>query len=399
MRTILVNHLLEPPRRVTGITRFLFAMLRGLLDNTNDHYILATAWAREDLPEALQNSRLIVETHKFYQSNTINIFHQRRLMPGMMQRYHADIEFNSNPVGGFGVQWPRVMTIHDLYLDLLPEEYSHKTVFVGKSLMRLSTYDAAGIMVPSQSTRSDVQRFYPHLKDRTFVVHEAPAQLSSSGNEPSPFSGRYGLLVGNLSPNKNIASLVRSIAILRARGVTIPFIHVGRDEAHLIDKHCASNGIERAIVSAHGLSDGELTSAYRNAAFFINTSLHEGFCLPLIEAQSCGTPVIASNRSALPEVAGDGAILIDPQNAAAIADAMEKVWTDEALAQDLSRRALKNAERFSWDRAARELRAHMERILTHRSGIIAESVLPMGPQPAPAPYDHGTGKNRDYLSH
>lgn len=378
VRTILVNHLLEPPQRVTGITRFLFAMLNGLLRNTDDTYVLATSWNRESLPDELRNSRLIVETHKFYRSNSINALMQRLVLPAIVARHGVEIEFNSNPIGGFGVPWPRIMTVHDLYLNLLPEEYSKKTVWVGTHLMALSTHGAAGILVPSASTWQDLAHFYPHLASRAFIIHEAPAHFESD-EIPNPLvEGRYGLIVGNISPNKNVGRLIEALAMLRKKGTVIPFVHVGRDENGLIEKHSASMGSVRMIESRQGLSDAALASIYRHATFFINTSLHEGFCLPLLEAQCFGTPVIASNRSALPEVAGDGAIFIDPQSVTDIAAAMDHVWHDPALAQALSQRGLKNAERFSWDKAARELREKIESILAKPQslGLIAQQHAP-----------------------
>lgn len=384
MRTILVNHLLEPPQRVTGITRFLFAMLNGLLKNTDDKYILATSWNRESLPAELRNSRLIVETHTFYRSNTINAAMQRLVLPAIVKRHGIEIEFNSNPVGGFGVPWPRIMTVHDLYLNLLPEEYSPKTVWVGTHLMSLSTHGAAGVLVPSESTWQDIARFYPHLASRAFIVHEAPAHFESDEIVSPLVEGRYGLIVGNISPNKNVGVLIEALAQLRKKGTIIPFVHVGRDEHGLIEKHSASMGAVRMIESRQGLSDAALASLYRHAAFFINTSLHEGFCLPLLEAQCFGTPVIASNRSALPEVAGDGALFINPQSAPEIAEAMARVWYSPGLAEQLSQRGLKNAERFSWDKAARELRWKIESILAKSQphGLLSAHSLNSAPPAA-----------------
>ena len=374
MRRILINHMLEPPGRVTGITRFLFALLNGLLNVSEDQYILATCWPWELLPEQLKKSRLIVETQTFHRSNTVNVLMQHMLLPSLMRRHDAEIEFNSNPIGNFAVPWPRVMTVHDLYLNVLPGEYSKKAVLVGTSLMNLSTRGAAGILVPSESTRADLHRFYPHLASRSFVVHEAPANLHRDTAPVGALPARYGLFVGNISPNKNVGALIEALALLRAQGTNIPFLHIGRDDNGAIATHCARIDPQLDIVSRHGVSDAELNHIYRNAAFFINTSLHEGFCLPLIEAQASGTPVIASNCSALPEVAGNGALFVDPRSPADIADAMRRLWDDSKLAQELQMRALENARRFSWEKAAHELRVHLENILTRSKGVQAADV-------------------------
>lgn len=397
MRRILINHLLEPPNRVTGITRFLFAMLNGLLNVSDDQYILATCWPREALPAPLKNSRLIVETCTFYRSNTINVMMQHLTLPAIARRHGIEIEFNSNPIGNFGVAWPRVMTVHDLYLNLLPEEYSRKAVLVGTNLMKRATRGAEGILVPSESTRRDLGQFYPDLAGRSFVVHEAPANFESLEAFSPATTSRYGLIVGNLSPNKNVGMLIDALVLLRAQGLTIPFLHIGRDENGLIAQHSARVQIENLITSRQGVSDAELAYHYKNAAFFAATSLHEGFCLPLIEAQACGTPVIASNCSALPEVAGDGALFVNPRSPADIANAMRRVWEDQSLAAELSQRALINAKRFSWEKAARALRGQLEDILARTRGAVTRD----SQQAAKTVHiaETHSGKNHDCLSH
>jgi glycosyltransferase involved in cell wall biosynthesis len=95
---------------------------------------------------------------------------------------------------------------------------------------------------------------------------------------------------------------------------------------------------------------------YRLASVFVFPSLYEGFGLPPLEAMACGTPVITSNVSSLPEVTGDAALLVDPYSAEAIADAMRRVLTDTALRSDLSVRGLARAREFSWARAAQQVR-------------------------------------------
>ncbi|MGL5736688.1 MAG: glycosyltransferase family 4 protein, partial [Beijerinckiaceae bacterium] len=369
MRTILINHMLEPPQKVTGITRFLFGMICGLLAATDDRYVLATSWTKEALPTELNHPRLQIETRDFYQSNTINIVQQRRELPKIVRQHGAEIEFNSNPIGAFGTTWPRIMTVHDLYLNLMPKEYSRKTIAVGTALMHLSTRKADGIMVPSHSTRESLSRFYPHLTERTFVIHEAAATLSAKPQHSALQNTRYGLMVGNISPNKNVGPLVQALWSLRQRNVDVPMIHVGRDENNMIRNAENNLGMVGAVRTISGVSDSDLQSLYENASFFINTSLHEGFCLPVIEAQIHGAPVIASNRSALPEVAGDGAILVDPQSPAAIAAAIERLWNDPALAENMRASGFMNAKRFSWERSAIALREKMEVImLAHQSG-------------------------------
>jgi glycosyltransferase involved in cell wall biosynthesis len=101
------------------------------------------------------------------------------------------------------------------------------------------------------------------------------------------------------------------------------------------------------------IPDEDLPAFYSGAAGFIYPSLFEGFGLPVLEAMACGTPVVTSDRTALPELAGDAGLLIDPESVEALAEAMTRVLTDRALAQDLRRRGLERSQRFSWGETAR----------------------------------------------
>jgi glycosyltransferase involved in cell wall biosynthesis len=109
--------------------------------------------------------------------------------------------------------------------------------------------------------------------------------------------------------------------------------------------------------------DRTLAALYRLASLFVFPSLYEGFGLPPLEAMACGTPVITSNVSSLPEVMGDAALLIDPYEPDAIADAMRRVLTDERLRQDLKARGLRRVAEFSWERSVARVREIYEQVL------------------------------------
>lgn len=362
MRKILINHLLEPPGRVTGITRFLFSMTAGLLRITALELVLATTWEREALPAVLRDSRLEVVTVPFEPSSAVNVIRQNKILPRLMREQKADCEFNANPIGGFTGRWPRVITVHDLYYRLMPEAYLARHRATWRALFPLVALRSDAILVPSESTRADLARFYPRLARKATVVHEAPAMTGPIEARAPRLQGRHGIMVGNISPNKNAGAIVEAVALLAAKGINVPILHVGRDEAGVIAGAMARLDVPVEITSVAGIDDAALHSAFTDATFFINASFHEGFCLPLVEAQQCGTPVIASNRSALPEVAGEGALLVDPSNPAAIAAAIQSIWTDPAVARSLSERGKANAARFSWDKAALSLAAMLESV-------------------------------------
>ncbi|MET0606484.1 MAG: glycosyltransferase family 1 protein [Beijerinckiaceae bacterium] len=269
-----------------------------------------------------------------------------------MRESGAALEYNGNPLGAWMGEWPRVITVHDLYLETMPDAYARRHRWAWNMIFPFITRSAGRIIVPSTSTKKDLLRNHPGNIDKISIVPEAPAFAEDGGAGLPPLSGRFGLMVGNLSPNKNPAAVVEALAILASRGIKIPILHIGRDERNLLAKACARHPELAPIKSIGGVDDATLKGAYAHAAFFVNSSLHEGFCLPIVEAQSFGTPVIASNRSAIPEVAGDGALLVNPDSHGHLAEAMALVWTNSNFASQLSRRARRNARRYSWRRTA-----------------------------------------------
>lgn len=348
----MVNHMLEPPGRVTGITRFLFALLSAMLETNSGDIVLLTAWSASELPLALLHSRLVVVTVPHYAQLSVNVAMQGPILSRLMRAHAPAVEFNPNPLGFCGGYWPRVITVHDLYLKLMPDQYPWRHRLTWNLLFPLSARSADAIIVPSHSTLRDLGRFHPAAVAKAVVVPEAPAFDMSSPLTGPPVAGRYGLMVGNLSPNKNAGVIVNALGRLEQQGLNVPVVHIGRDEHGILARANDRAELKQPVRTLPGVSDGALRAAYANAAFFINTSLHEGFCLPIVEAQSCGTPVIASNRSALPEVAGEGAILVDPQSSEAVAAAICTLWTDPEAARSLSRRGTANVSRYSWEKAA-----------------------------------------------
>jgi glycosyltransferase involved in cell wall biosynthesis len=113
-------------------------------------------------------------------------------------------------------------------------------------------------------------------------------------------------------------------------------------------------GLANRVLFPGYIADADLPALLSGALGFVFPSLYEGFGIPVLEAGACGVPVITSNTSSLPEVAGDAALLVDPHDVDAIAEAMHRLVTDEALRTELARRGLENVQRFSWEKCARE---------------------------------------------
>jgi glycosyltransferase involved in cell wall biosynthesis len=170
----------------------------------------------------------------------------------------------------------------------------------------------------------------------------------------------YFLFVGKLEARKNIARLLQAFdRFRRACGDPVQLVLAGR-RTHLtegLDELIARLGLAPHVVEIGYVPDADLPQMYRAAHAFVFATLWEGFGIPVVEAMACGTPVITSKLSALPEVAGDAALLVDPYVVDDIAAAMLRLWREPALHADLSARGQRNAGRFSWEETARQTAA------------------------------------------
>ena len=168
---------------------------------------------------------------------------------------------------------------------------------------------------------------------------------------------RYVLYVGKHHLYKNIATLIRAFMTHPAVYEQTQLVIAGtrdprRKELYKLAEHSDPGG---RIIFTNFVPDDGLFDLYRGASLFVFPSLYEGFGLPPLEAMACGVPVICSNAASLPEVVGDAAILVNPTNVREMADAMRNVLADSTLSQSLQAKGRAQAQRFSWERAVRQL--------------------------------------------
>jgi glycosyltransferase involved in cell wall biosynthesis len=358
--TILINHLMEPPNQITGITRFLFSLLDQLVRLPQFKYVLATTWDADQLPPKLANSGLHVVTRPFHRSLPHNMMMQMVQLPHLMQQFSAVAEFNCNPVGCFWPHWSRIITVHDLYFDVTPQYYRWRHRLWWRVFFPLALRAARTVLCVSASTREDLRHYYPRQVGKSVVVHEANTlQIPDKMANDSPLEDneQYAIIVGNVSPNKNPGCLTSALKILENRGQPLTVFHVGRDDAGLLAQSARYACLRHPIQNLGRLSDEALVAAYARAMFMVSASTHEGFCLPILEAQGCGTPVICSDIPVLREVAGEAAIFFDPAKPEMLADCIDRLRIQKQLHRKLSETGLRNAARFSWARAAAETEA------------------------------------------
>ena len=177
-------------------------------------------------------------------------------------------------------------------------------------------------------------------------------------------AGDYILFVGTLQPRKNLIRLIEAFSNLQSPISNIQLIIAGK-KGWLYEetfRQVEELGLEWKVVFTDYAPEGDLPALLSGASLFVFPSLYEGFGLPVLEAMACGTPVVCSNVSSLPEVAGEAAILVDPLDVEELATAMERVLGDEELRAELTERGFEQARRFSWEKCARQTLDVLERV-------------------------------------
>lgn len=241
-----------------------------------------------------------------------------------------------------------VVTFHDLFV--LSSEYSSpdfRARFAAQAREAGARADA--IIAVSEFTKSQVMELLGVDGSKIRVVHHGVRELAL---QPAPRE-KIVLSVGAIQRRKNTARLVEAFESVDAAWSLVLAGSAGFGAAEILGRIDSSRARDRIVVTGY-LSAEELAAWYSRASVFAFPSLDEGFGMPVLEAMAAGIPVITSNRSALPEVAGDAALLVDPSDAAALGSALGRLTCDENLRADLVARGRARAELFTWERAVRE---------------------------------------------
>jgi glycosyltransferase involved in cell wall biosynthesis len=282
--------------------------------------------------------------------------------------HHADAEVFHAPHHSVPLlpgRWKTVATVHDVTFSLLPWRYTPARRLYMAAVTALAARRADRFIVPSVSVARDFARLFRVADGRIAVVPEAPppsmrviedADALAAVRRRLDLPPRFVLSVGTLEPGKNRGALLRAAALLRARRLPHALVIAGQrgwrvDEPGELARRL---GISGAVRHLGYVPDTDLPALYNLAEAFVFPSWREGFGLPPLEAMACGTPVVASNRPAMPEVLGGAALFAAPNRPDAIADALERLLTDRELHERLRRQGIERAAAYTWERAARE---------------------------------------------
>ncbi len=250
-----------------------------------------------------------------------------------------------------------IITIHDVIIKAYPYGHSGKTIKEIDEQLKRVLGEADLLIADSYNTKSDLMKFYsvPNPKIQVIYPGVYAAQMSLRGAERR--SNPYILFVGTVEPRKNIQGLIKAFNWLKKEhGMPYKLIIAGMKGWMYEDifKEYEKSDFKKDIIFKGYVNDLELAELYKNAAVFVYPSFYEGFGFPILEAFSYGVPVVTSKTSSCGEIAGDGALLINPESYREIGEAISKIINNDSLRQGLVEKGFERVKEFTWQKTARE---------------------------------------------
>jgi len=351
----------------TGIGTYISSLANTLprVDGTNEYRLLVS---RENAPIFEDGLPRTVKVFgpRVIDHTSVRVVWEHLCLPRVAVR--EGVSLLHCPTFIVPMRWrgPTVVTIHDLtWFTHAGQHIPVKRVYYQR-LIPIAVRRAVRVIAITESTRRDLLRILgvpeekvvvvPYGVDRIFRPVEDAGRIAAL-RQRYGIPERYLLFVGMLEPRKNLVRVVQAFGQLKSSDPILPHMLVlagnkgwGYEE---VRREVERLGLEREVVFTGPVPHDELPPLFSGADVFVYPSLYEGFGLPVVEAMACGTPVITSNVSSLPEVAGDAGLLVDPLDVAALARAMRRVLSDGDLRQVMQMKGLEQAARFTWEETAR----------------------------------------------
>jgi glycosyltransferase involved in cell wall biosynthesis len=343
---------------MSGIGTYLRNLIGGLARLGGDHqYVLFLSKSgRERFGPPGENFRVVSSEAPPYS------FAEQTSLACAIESQRLDLIHHPHYAAPLFGRVPMIATIHDLIHQLFPEECPSRLMWrISRAVARRTARRARLVLTVSENSRRDIAAHLGVPAAKVRLTYNALPPEWGRGDPPPPPAGLdapYFLYVGNHKTHKNLPLLLEAFAGVRERagragraggaggasGVCLVLTGEKGDLADEIDRRC----LEGAVVFLGDVPNDSLEGVYAAARALVFPSRYEGFGYPPLEAMGRGTPAIVSDAASLPEVVGEGGIVVPEGEAAPLRDAMLALLEDDSLRADLSRKALRQAERFSW---------------------------------------------------
>ncbi len=339
--------------RIRGPDRYLIGLLQGLaeIDRDSAYLVFHARWQQHLAQLPLPANFRLIEC-RAPRGRAARVLWHALVFPRLLAQEAPDVVHLPNVIYMPRVSAPVLMTVHDLAHFRFPGKFGYLRGYGQRALIRRSVRLADRMIAVSQFTRADLGRFTAAEERRIAVILEGgPAPLDARSEAPPR---PYFVYVGQVERSKNVEALVEAFAasaLLREAGVELHIAGKPANAMPQVARLAARLAPERVKLLGY-VEEGALPQLFANALAFVFPSLIEGFGLVLLEAMAFGAPIVASNASVIPEVVGDAALLVDATRHSELQHAMEAVYRQPQLREELRRRGRARLSRFSWREAA-----------------------------------------------
>ena len=357
-------------RNRAGVGRWVEGMLGGLTRlEEKDEFTLfrSRSYAgKEDVPGLVRDrvrEKVLPKSHR-----TLALSWMLTGRP-VVEKFVGEHDIYFSPlVPAFPTRGKLVVVVHDMVWAKFPEFYPRHSVWLRRLGFRRAVRECAGIIAVSEASRRDVLEATGMEEHRVRAVYNGVEEhlcRRPTEEEITRVLERFGLrgpyvltVAGDNGPKKNLENLIRAMAKLPVehRGATLANVGEPRYDVGGVEKLIAELGMSGRVRFLGRVSDDELRSLYAGARLSAYPSFYEGFGFPIVESMALGTPVVTSNVSAMPEVAGDAALLVNPREVEEISRAIAHLLGDDGVHADLRAKGLERVKRFRWEQSARQVR-------------------------------------------
>jgi glycosyltransferase involved in cell wall biosynthesis len=343
-----------------GIGRYMKCLTESIIAQAPEHeYLLVLPPEGEHLIHAPKVEKLCTSL-KYYS------FREQFELPQILRRHKVDLLHSPHFLLPLVRSCPAVATIHDVIYMACPEDLpSRAGRLYYRIMMNACSRTAARIITDSEHSRNEIMSYLHADSEKIEVIYPAAGPFFHSEANPAQIASvrsRFGidrdyvLCVGIYKPRKNHAKLLSAFHKMRDRGCQAQLVVAGpmAEGEPVLRRLARELGIGERLIFTGFVNDADLRALYSSARVYACPSVYEGFGFTVLEAMACGTPVVCSSATSLPEVAGKAALYFDPHNPEEMASQLVRVFSDDAVRTSLIAEGHRNLLRFNWKETARQ---------------------------------------------
>ncbi len=356
----------------TGIGRYVYELIKHLaeLDKTNEYVLFMNRpeYDHFEVPNKRFSKVLVNAKHYTVREQTSYLFALLRADLDLMHFTHFNVPLL--------YRRPSVVTVHDLTLSFFPGKKMNSAFyrFAYNTVLRNAVHASKQVIAVSENTKQDLIDIVKVAPRKVSVVYEGVSEkfgpredkeASAETRKKYGISKDYLLYTGVWRGHKNLVNLIRAFALLREgpEGMDYALVITGEEDPYYpeVKRTVSELGLEHHVVYTGMVSEDELVRLYQAATLYVFPSLYEGFGLPPLEAMRCGTPVVASKTSCIPEICGEAnAQFFDPYDPSDMVSSIRRVLLDSTLRAELRECGLRHSLKFSWAKMAEKTLAVYE---------------------------------------